>query len=286
MLDFSFDDQLLNYFGAEIGAGSLVTEKDEAKKAQITVTTNERPVFESVLKNIPTGSRTDLGDEALFEFRLFPDGRIVQLPLLFLKSTPQKPNRNELRLYMNANKFKPQANDFWFVFIRKGQFWLGVMTKAELAAARAGILVDLQDGVDAENELGFQIEANTSQPITFVSNSVRYRRNPLQAAASLKQRNFICELRPEQLTFQSQASGRPFMEAHHLIPMFFQKYMTDTNIDTAENICCLSPNAHRLIHYGKKDDVKAALSVLSKSRMDFLSRLDVSVSDLQSMYGV
>ena len=46
------------------------------------------------------------------------------------------------------------------------------------------------------------------------------------------------------------------MEAHHLIPVCFQKDIWDkykVNIDCVENLVSLCPTCHKAIHYGTKE---------------------------------
>jgi 5-methylcytosine-specific restriction protein A len=287
MRNFQFDEILKHYFNATKGAGSLVTEKDEANKRQITVTNRfERPIFEEIFKDIKTGKKEDLGDDALKTFRLFPDGRQIHLPLMYVTPTASKPKRNELRLYMNKGAFRPKANDFWFVFLRDGEIWLGVLSPEELDRLKAGEQIDLQDGLDATNEAAFQKIANDKAPLQKVAGGLRYMRDPSQAQEAIKAAAYKCEVRPDLQNFMSRSSGNPYVEAHHLVPMFYQKYLTETNIDTSENICCLSPFVHRMLHYGLPDDIKGPLELLCEKRKNFLERVELKTADLLKIYGV
>jgi 5-methylcytosine-specific restriction enzyme A len=286
MRDFEFDSVLNAYFNATGGAGSIVTRADEDTKRQITVTNSfERPLFEEIFKDIPIGKKKDLGDLALKKFKLYPDGREIFLPLLYLTPTEDKPNRSELRLYMNKGAFRPKADDFWFAFIRQNEMWLGVMSPDELERARTGAQIDLQDGLDAENEIEFQQSANSKSPVQYSSSTLKYARDPNQAFAALNAARHTCEVYPELKTFTSRRSGKPYVEAHHLIPMFYQKYLTETNIDTSENICSLSPFAHRMLHLGLPADIEKPLKLLCDKRQTFLKKVGLQTNDLLKIYG-
>lgn len=62
--------------------------------------------------------------------------------------------------------------------------------------------------------------------------------------------NFKCEIDSSHITFHKE-NDEIFMEGHHLIPMKAQDDF-EINIDRIENIVCLCPNCHRMIHHAKK----------------------------------
>lgn len=117
-----FDNKLLNYFNAEQGAYSLVTERESEKDSQITLAGREKIIALEHFgeENILKGSAKNDEKLALKEFRLFPNGQLITLNLIF-----PKPQKKELRLYLNKEKFKPNTNDIWFIFKRKKALWIG-----------------------------------------------------------------------------------------------------------------------------------------------------------------
>lgn len=57
------------------------------------------------------------------------------------------------------------------------------------------------------------------------------------------------------------------MEGHHLIPMKSQKDFNE-NIDRSNNICCLFPNCHIVIHYGSIEEKSKRLKLLYYKKID------------------
>ena len=60
---------------------------------------------------------------------------------------------------------------------------------------------------------------------------------------------YECEYDKEHESFISRKTNKPYMEAHHLIPMEFQRQFIDS-IDIEENIICLCSRCHNKLHYG------------------------------------
>lgn len=67
---------------------------------------------------------------------------------------------------------------------------------------------------------------------------------------ALKNANYTCELDMDHETFENKKNDKMYMEGHHLIPMKMQKDF-ENSIDVPENIVCLCPNCHRLLHFAK-----------------------------------
>jgi 5-methylcytosine-specific restriction protein A len=87
---------------------------------------------------------------------------------------------------------------------------------------------------------------------------------------------FSCEVDASHLTFISKASGNPFMEAHHLIPMTYQDEFT-YSIDVPENIISLCPNCHRKIHLSALDDKSNLLEKFYRERVSLLNRRGIEI---------
>jgi len=73
-------------------------------------------------------------------------------------------------------------------------------------------------------------------------------RDPEWSSKALENAGNCCEYDTGHKTFDSMKKGRPFMEAHHLIPMSLQGKFKNS-LDVPENIICLCPNCHRAIHH-------------------------------------
>ena len=126
---------------------------------------------------------------------------------------------------------------------------------------------------------------NNRLPESFRRGStIRYKTNARIAKTALHLTNYTCEINPEHITFVSKL-GKPYMEAHHLIPMAYQKDFS-INIDRIENIVSICPICHSAIHLG---DVSTRLELLKKlfdKREETLKKvgLNVSFGELFSKY--
>lgn len=282
MDDFLFDVSLQKFFGAANGAGSRITEKDEANKRQLTVAKPERELLARHHKNIPVGSlqaAESLGKQVYFDFLLFPTGRQISLKINF-----PKPGKNELRLYFSEGSFSPNANDFWFLFEKQGRIWIGTLDEVELEVARTGAVMDSQNGFDQAQEELYQQTIYAPPPEQTVTTTLRYQRDPKVAHAALQASGYVCELKPELPTFSSKVTGKPYLEAHHLVPMMEQRHFT-VSLDVLENICILNPYAHKMLHHASFSEAKPLVEKLGKARQEFLNRIGVTMDRVLLSYG-
>jgi 5-methylcytosine-specific restriction protein A len=102
-------------------------------------------------------------------------------------------------------------------------------------------------------------------------------RNPNIAKAAIELADNKCEIESDHLTFISEASSLPFMEAHHLVPMEFQGEFT-YSLDVPENIVSLCPNCHRKIHLSKGAEKEVLISKLFNQRAYLLRSRGITVS--------
>lgn len=130
------------------------------------------------------------------------------------------------------------------------------------------------------------IRANNRIPTPIkTTNGIKYKTNSRIGKTALQLADFQCACnREEHKTFISKI-GKPYMEAHHLIPMSAQKDF-NINLDRLVNIVSLCPICHSAIHLGA-DSVR--LDVLSKiymDREDLLKQcgLNISIGELFSKY--
>lgn len=59
---------------------------------------------------------------------------------------------------------------------------------------------------------------------------------------------YMCEIDNNHKTFFDK-EGKPYFEAHHIIPLN-QQNNYKFELDTLDNLICLCPNCHKAIHYG------------------------------------
>ncbi|WP_281948709.1 MrcB family domain-containing protein [Vibrio parahaemolyticus] len=88
---------------------------------------------------------------------------------------------------------------------------------------------------------------------------------------AIKTADYKCENDESHITFVSAASGKQYVEAHHLIPMEFQDDF-DFSIDVPENIISLCPTCHRLFHHATAKDKEEILGKFFDKRSKMLSK--------------
>jgi len=112
-------------------------------------------------------------------------------------------------------------------------------------------------------------------------------RDPKKAQQALKRAEFKCEIDESHITFMSEASNVPYMEAHHLIPLKMQ-HEFEQSLDVIGNIVSLCPNCHRMIHHAKPREKKKLLEQLYQKRKCELeqSSLNIDLEYLLSVYAI
>ncbi len=135
------------------------------------------------------------------------------------------------------------------------------------------------------NSDAFAKENNRAPESVKTSKGVRYKTNSRIGKTALQLANYECTLNKEKhKTFISKL-GKPYMEAHHLIPMSAQKDFS-INLDRVENIVSLCPVCHSAIHLGTDSVRLNVLTKLFAEREEALKKcgLDISVGELFSKY--
>lgn len=121
--------------------------------------------------------------------------------------------------------------------------------------------------------------ADKVQPIIKLGNiAKRYSKNPIIGKIAIQNGNYKCENVIEHTTFISNTTNKPFMEAHHLIPISYQEKMWDkfsVNIDCIENIVSLCPNCHRAIHNAIKNEKIEIIEKIYKKKIEGLKKIGV-----------
>lgn len=112
----------------------------------------------------------------------------------------------------------------------------------------------------------------------------RIKRNPQIARDALKRSGYVCEMLPDYPKFISRSSQRPYLEAHHLIPIGIQPKF-ETSLDVQENICILNPYAHKMVHHATYSEMRDHIKKLAAPREGFLKSLELSVDDVLRIYG-
>jgi len=266
------------FFKSKDGAYSKVTSR-EFFDSQVTLTHDEVAVARGFFgKNgIFIGNVKDGGLRAQKDFYLFDNAtgsisaKPIQLNLVF-----PKPKKNELRLYLRASTFKPIDNPIWFIYTTGKKIVLGAMSENRWR------MIGREDP-DDENYID-QIYTGSDAP--------KYRtrakgriivRNPKIALQSFKSAAHKCEVDSSHNLFTSRASGLPFLEAHHLIPLKYQRGYK-SSLDIQQNVVALCPYCHRLIHHSTASETKDAIDILAEKHSDLFNLRKLAASDLYRLY--
>lgn len=109
---------------------------------------------------------------------------------------------------------------------------------------------------------------------TVISETVAFRRNPALAKTAIKKADYQCEYDAGHQSFIA-SNGKPYMEAHHLIPLSKQNDF-EKSLNQVGNIVCLCPNCHKEIHYGQKR--KEMVENLLTKRTNILEKIGLSIT--------
>lgn len=93
--------------------------------------------------------------------------------------------------------------------------------------------------------------------------------------AALENAAFQCEVDPTHKTFIKKSNGKPYMEAHHLIPLMYSERF-HYSLDNVANIVSLCSNCHNQLHYGK--EVEPILKRLYEERKERLAEAGIGVT--------
>ncbi len=280
---FPFDDILKSYFQADEGGYSIVTENEFAKK-QITFVGPEQSIVESFFGNNLSyrhGNRediiaTDHDPDLLFKY--FPSGETVPLTVSYKTNKPR-----ELRMYLRSASFKPSAGEYWGVFRRGNEIWLCNFSVSWLAQLQNDPALFYERQALEREVDDFQDVLNEHQPDQIESRTMKWRRNPKISAVALKRSDYKCELFPEMITFPARRTGKPYMEAHHLVPMGLQGNYK-ANLDCSQNICILNPYSHRLLHHASSEVVLPEVLKLIATRKEFIRGIGLVEDDVIGIY--
>lgn len=262
----------------------------EAEKGHITIVERERGKFEQhfggfLHEDDPKGRKEDFYKE----FTLKGTGRTVRLKLC-MRNKP----RRELRLYLSKTAkdgYKISGDRILVVEFTNGK---AVISSRAVGLRRLGRLypkkraaTKLRRPRDEEAEINERLyEDGTPRKLTARQRATRWARSAKLARKCLETAGFDCEAGWSNNRFKSKATGRTYAEVHHLIPLKYQSQFPKKRLDTLLNLCCLSPQAHRAIHYGTDEQVVELLELLLNKRAPLKRKFGISADILSTMYGV
>jgi len=283
-LQFSEDDK--EYFGADEGAFSQITSKDESTKHQITLADYESELVTRYFgaTNICIGPVKDNPVLASKEFILWNSKQPIHLKLNY-----PKPGKSELRLYMSQREgFRPPANAIFFLYTKPSDsnLYIGWMNHPQWAVRvtfnekRMKSAFDADDNAYQDEILALEAKMPKTSTVT------TYPRSSVLGLARKKEVRFECENNSSHTTFKS-ITGNQFVESHHLVPM---KAQTDfsTSLDIKDNIVILCPTCHKAIHYGTTAVVENLLNKFFPPCEALLARkgIALNINQLRKYYGL
>lgn len=78
-----------------------------------------------------------------------------------------------------------------------------------------------------------------------------YPRKPAVTIAALEDAGYRCLRDASHETFPVEGTDHHYMEGHHFIPLSKQEHF-QVSLDIVQNIVCLCPTCHRLLHYATR----------------------------------
>lgn len=274
-----FSNQHLEFFNAEKGAFSVITER-EYFDSQITFTDAEAEIVLEYFskRKIHRGAVSYNPELSKKAFKLFEDGSVVFLNINFPKD-----RGSEIRLYLSKRAgFKPPAGDIWFIFVKDSDLYIGSMSKPKWDK------LGLSEGVGRDDESDYlyqeTIHANDEKKIINLKSRDVFKRDRNLALERMRIEKFTCEVDMNHDLFVSRFSGNPYLEAHHLIPLGSNNIF-DTSLDILENIFCLCPYCHRAIHHAEENFAKMLIDILMDKR-NIPEKFSLDKEDLYYLYSV
>jgi hypothetical protein len=264
-----------SYFGASDGAYSLVTKR-EVYDSQITLTGEEVELAISHFgsSGIHTGPVKSDREAASKKFLLYTasgETEEISANLVF-----PKPSNSELRLYLSKKSFMPKEGQIWFIYVTGRRLCIGAMDEMRWRS------LGRDDAEDDHYISSIYNEIKLPQYIE-KSGSLILRRDPRLALKRFKAVKYKCEADPSHSLFIARATGLPFLEAHHLLPLRYQNDFT-SSLDIEENIVALCPHCHRLIHHATVDMTKLLLDSLFKRHRGLNNHFNIDSSALYRLY--
>lgn len=268
------------------GACSTVTNTEATHDRAITLDQEESTVLLSVIaaRQIKRkGGAANNGNPERHTFCVHPRNNLTDWHTADLVLVYPKADKNELRLYMSSEcDFSAQPYDVFYILANvNGTLHVGfldqntfnqICNNPQLAwmSPIPGTITDTDDAVFQETVSG----ALPATPATAMV--MRYPRNVVQARNALYSASYRCEIDPRHQTFTSAASGKPYVEAHHLIPMSAQSGFRHS-LDVAANIVALCPTCHRLLHLGAQKEKRTYLETLFEKRDTALQQAGIPI---------
>ena len=115
--------------------------------------------------------------------------------------------------------------------------------------------------------------------------NTRYNTNSELGKHVLVSSKYECAIDAKHESFLTKY-GNKYMEAHHLIPMKYQKEFKNINLDHLENIVCLCPLCHKKIHHGNLEIQRELIHILYEKYKgkEFFKNIKITETQLLNYY--
>lgn len=183
-------------------------------------------------------------------------------------------------------KFNRRKNHFYSATIRCYRSFLSYLIL--LQEEKTDLEINLASNIIDNNSDREIIQNSRDKKEKVLVNNIKiYPRSVYEVILSKQISEWKCEMNAEHETFINSSNNKPYMEAHHLIPMSKQGNFAKS-IDFAENIVCLCPNCHRKIHYAEAEVKKQMIFELFEKRKKKypLYSIKISLEQLFKYYSV
>ncbi|NQX97163.1 MAG: HNH endonuclease [Flavobacteriales bacterium] len=306
----------MKHFNAVSGACSPVTDREATGDKSVTIDKHEKSVLKtcySLNSFTRAGGALPDGKPSHFNFNVisFKNNKLSyeqhELAIKYPKS-----NKDELRLYFNREStFYPPTDSTWFIFTKQGDPtpYIGFMKTSEWGnigvdkttkeVYEHDYLFDGDDDnyqksiaepiEDTDDELADIADEEPKLATSKQRGSVsRHHRKAKLAKKAFRAADYKCQFNKDHRTFISGATKKPYIEAHHLVPVSLNG--TDEfeyELDVVENIIPLCPMCHRAIHFGDTGTKKELLQKFIKERQDKLKKkkINITFERLLQIYG-
>jgi 5-methylcytosine-specific restriction enzyme A len=116
--------------------------------------------------------------------------------------------------------------------------------------------------------------------------SSAYQRDPAAAASALRAAQHRCEADCTIEPFVANATGLPYVEAHHLVPLSQQDGFLEASLDVPANVVALCATCHAKIHLAIKAVREPLIATLHAKRTERLRRcgIECDLPRLKRMY--
>jgi 5-methylcytosine-specific restriction protein A len=116
--------------------------------------------------------------------------------------------------------------------------------------------------------------------------STAYQRDPTVAASALRAAQHRCEASCRTEPFVANATGLPYVEAHHLVPLSKQDCFLAISLDVPANVVALCATCHAKIHLAIKAVREPLIATLHAKRAERLRTcgIECDLPQLKKMY--